>query len=199
LGDAPSLVICYRLLARVHRARGEVGEALQALVAAMIVALQIHPQPVLEALDDVVTAAKGLGEQGEWWAVFNLRAGIFQALEEMAQQGIIREEMKPWATLVEGICRVVGGAAALRLGAAGEEARARVRALAQDLDEATGGGGGWRSGLVVGSGESVVGSGESVVGSGESVVGSGESVVGSGKSVVGSGGSGGIESLNPNC
>ncbi len=127
LGDAPNLVLCYRLLARVHRARGEVGEALPALVAAVMVALQVHPKPVEETLDNVVATAKALGEQGEWRAVDALGAGVLQLLEEMVQRGLVREEMGPVAALVRATCGVIVGVAALQLGEGGEEERGNSR------------------------------------------------------------------------
>jgi|GEM_PF-1636375 len=137
VGDAPNLVICFRLLAAVHQARGEGGEAVSALAAALGLALQVHPKPAAETLDEIVKAAREWGEQGEWPAVRALGAGVFQMVEEMSRRGVIREEMAPWAALAAGLSLAIVGAAARRLGE--EVDPAGLRDLARGIDQATGG------------------------------------------------------------
>lgn len=83
--------------------------------------------------------AQALGEAGEWRVAFALGAGMLEILAEMAKRELVPEEMKPVAALAEGVCGVIAGAAALRLGQGDAAERAQVLTLARAIDEATGG------------------------------------------------------------
>jgi len=143
VGDIVNLVPCHRLLARIHLALEQIEAVFNSLAQALHLALQIHPKPVVETLDDIVRTAKGLGEEGRWEEVAALGSELFKLVVEMEKEGWKNKELEAVGVLSRRVCAVIALAGKSRLEEVPEEERAEAGdtalAMAKAVDEATGG------------------------------------------------------------
>ncbi len=104
LGDYPNLITAGRLFADVLLRRGKADQAIAHYAQALLLALQIHPKPVVDTLQQILDAAKELARVGMLVEVEQLGAAGLQALQQVAQRGWQGPELEATGQVAHDLC-----------------------------------------------------------------------------------------------
>ena len=107
LKDYVNLVTCHRQMASFSLRVGDSSACFDHLAQALSLALQIHPKPVVETLDDIVDTAKGLGDRGKWEEEAALGGELFKLVMEMEKEGWKNKELEAVGVLARRVCAVI--------------------------------------------------------------------------------------------
>ncbi len=104
MGDYPTAISASRNLAGILLQLGRAEQAIAHYAQALLLALQIHPKPVVDTLQCILDTAKELTRVGMLAEMEQLGAAGLQAIQQVARHGWRSPELGQHGQLAHNLC-----------------------------------------------------------------------------------------------